>query len=61
MLSDGLITTKNGTMPIAEGIQEISICVHSDTPVSSFPRLFFLSFISFYTEFLYHFHSFVEN
>ncbi|PAV19385.1 hypothetical protein PNOK_0431900 [Pyrrhoderma noxium] len=32
MLSDGLITTKNGTMPIAEGIQEISICVHSDTP-----------------------------
>ncbi|THH06189.1 hypothetical protein EW145_g4259 [Phellinidium pouzarii] len=33
MLAEGLVTTKTGTVPIGEGVREISICVHSDTPV----------------------------
>ncbi|KAH8111825.1 lactam utilization protein lamb [Phellopilus nigrolimitatus] len=32
MLAEGLVTTKSGTLPIGEGVEEVSICVHSDTP-----------------------------
>ncbi|KAI5119240.1 hypothetical protein M0805_008791 [Coniferiporia weirii] len=34
MLTEGLVTTKGGTTPIGEGVEEVSICVHSDTPGS---------------------------
>jgi hypothetical protein len=40
MLENGLVTTQSGTLPIGDGIREVSICVHSDTPVSS-ERAFF--------------------
>ena len=47
MLSDGLVTTQTGTRPVGDGVQEVSICVHSDTPVSHQPFTFSLcSFIS---------------
>lgn len=45
MLSDGLVTTQTGTLPIGEDVQEVSICVHSDTPVNL--NLFNLSFSHF--------------
>ncbi|EJD01956.1 lactam utilization protein lamb [Fomitiporia mediterranea MF3/22] len=32
MLSEELVTTKSGTLPIGTGVQDISICVHSDSP-----------------------------
>lgn len=35
MLNEGLVTTLAETLPIGEGVREISICVHSDTPVRS--------------------------
>lgn len=39
MLNEGLVTTLSGTLPIGDGVTEVSICVHSDTPVraNSFP------------------------
>lgn len=33
MLNEGLVTTSAGTLPIGDGVREVSICVHSDTPV----------------------------
>ena len=33
MLDEGLVTTSAGTLPIGDGVREVSICVHSDTPV----------------------------
>jgi len=32
MLNEGLITTRAGAVHIGEGVKEVSICVHSDTP-----------------------------
>lgn len=40
MLNEGLVTTLGGTLPIGDGVREVSICVHSDTPVSSKPHLY---------------------
>lgn len=34
MLKEGLVTTENGSVHIGEGVTEVSICCHSDTPVS---------------------------
>ncbi|KAH8094907.1 lactam utilization protein lamb [Cristinia sonorae] len=34
VLSEGLVTTTAGTLPIGEGVDDVSICVHSDTPGS---------------------------
>lgn len=39
MLSDGLVTTLGSRLPIGDGVTEVSICVHSDTPVSVIIRL----------------------
>jgi len=32
LLSEGLITTQSGFVPIGEDVKEVSICCHSDTP-----------------------------
>ncbi|KAL5520945.1 hypothetical protein ACEPAF_2948 [Sanghuangporus sanghuang] len=32
ILTEGLVTTKAGTIPIGDGIKDVSICVHSDSP-----------------------------
>lgn len=39
MLNEGLVTTLSGSLPFGDGVTEVSICVHSDTPVrvNSFP------------------------
>jgi len=34
VLSEGLVTTTAGTLPIGKGVHDVSICVHSDTPGS---------------------------
>ena len=34
MLTEGLVTTQAGTVHIGHDVSEVSICVHSDTPVS---------------------------
>ncbi|TCD67502.1 hypothetical protein EIP91_012307 [Steccherinum ochraceum] len=34
VLSEGLVTTTAGVLSIGEGVREVSICVHSDTPGS---------------------------
>lgn len=47
MLSEGLVTTLGGTLPIGDGVTEVSICVHSDTPVRANSRLLNL-LITFY-------------
>lgn len=36
MLNEGFVTTPSGTLPIGDGVTEVSICVHSDTPVRQF-------------------------
>lgn len=40
ILSDGLVTTKAGTIPIGVGVKDVSICVHSDSPVCQFSLLY---------------------
>ena len=42
LLSAGEITTTAGTLPLAPGVREVSICCHSDTPVRPSSLLFFL-------------------
>lgn len=37
MLGEGLVTTQAGTLHIGKGVSDVSICVHSDTPVSPPP------------------------
>ncbi|KAK7690309.1 hypothetical protein QCA50_006966 [Cerrena zonata] len=32
ILSEGLVTTKTGIVPLGQGVTDVSICVHSDSP-----------------------------
>jgi len=32
ILAEGLVTTKSGFIPLGQGVKEVSICCHSDTP-----------------------------
>lgn len=39
MLSTGLVTTLGGPLHIGDNVSEVSICVHSDTPVGFFTQI----------------------
>lgn len=43
MLNEGLVTTLGGTLPIGDGVTEVSICVHSDTPVRVYSFPFYMT------------------